>query len=155
MAACTQARSGLRLECLEARLHHRPAAGPRGSKAPADRGAWIAFLSAATGKAFTTVLAGFALTTVSLPNIMRLPAFVAGFTRVFTVHTPGTTNFPAFFTCAWATSAKTPRIFEHSDFLRPVSVASASAMAPLVMLAAFMVFIAFMGAILSDDWGRA
>merc|ERR1712025_211507 len=95
-----------------------------------DRWAQIAFLSAATGNAFTTVLAGLALTTASLPNIMRLPAFVAGFTRVFTVHTPGTTNFPAFFTCAWATSAKTPRIFEHSDFLRPDSVASASAMAP-------------------------
>merc|ERR1719161_1854826 len=152
MAACTQARSGHRLERLEARLHHRPAAGPRGSKSPADRGAQIAFLSAATGKAFTTVLAGLALTITSLPNIMRLPAFVAGLTRVFTVHTPGTTNLPAFFTCVWATPARTPMTFEHWAFLRPVSVASASAIAPLLMLVT--AFMAFMGAMFPDDWRK-
>merc|ERR1712025_384153 len=73
-----------------------------------DCWAQIAFLSAETTKAFTTVLAGRAFTTTSLPNIMRLPAFVAGFTRVLTMHTPGTTNLPAFFTCVWATPPCTP-----------------------------------------------
>jgi len=40
-----------------------PAAPPR---------AQTTFLSAATGKAFTTVFAGFAFTTTTLPNISRL-----------------------------------------------------------------------------------
>eukprot|EP00973_Karenia_brevis_P013358 1814116-Karenia_brevis.AAC.1 len=37
---------------------------------------------AATGNAFTTVFAGFALTTTSLPKNIFFPAFVAGFWRV-------------------------------------------------------------------------
>eukprot|EP00445_Apocalathium_hangoei_P044129 CAMPEP_0203980338 /NCGR_PEP_ID=MMETSP0360-20130528/1371_1 /ASSEMBLY_ACC=CAM_ASM_000342 /TAXON_ID=268821 /ORGANISM="Scrippsiella Hangoei, Strain SHTV-5" /LENGTH=38 /DNA_ID= /DNA_START= /DNA_END= /DNA_ORIENTATION= len=37
------------------------------------------------GKALTMVLAGLALTTQTLPNISRLPAFVAGFRRVLTM----------------------------------------------------------------------
>merc|ERR1712004_87765 len=56
------------------------------------------FLRAATGKAFTMVFAGLAFTTTTLPNISLFPAFVAGFTRVLTMQTPGMTTFPVFFT---------------------------------------------------------
>merc|ERR1719453_1159669 len=99
------------------------------------------------GNAFTTVFAGFAFTTTVLPNISRLPAFVAGFTRVLIMHTPGTMNLP-FFTSAAATEARLFKTFMQSDFLTSVSAASASAMPPLVMLftAAF-----FVGAILQEE----
>merc|ERR1719321_925416 len=68
------------------------------------------------------------------------------------------TNFPALFTCFVATAARTSMTFEHSDFLRPDSPASASAIAPFVMLftafmtfMAFIAFMAFMGAMIKDD----
>merc|ERR1719387_3455851 len=96
----------------------------------------MAALSAATGKAFTTVFAALAFTFTSFPNITLFPAFVAAFLLVLTMHTPGITNFPALFTCFVATSARTSMTFEHSDFFRPDPSASASAMAPLVMLLA-------------------
>merc|ERR1712078_422963 len=84
--------------------------------------------------------------------MILLPALVAVFFLVLIMHTPGITNFPALFTCFVATSARMSMIFVHSDFLRPDSPASASAIAPLVMLfTAFMAFIAFMGAMLIDD----
>merc|ERR1712187_1110832 len=41
--------------------------------------------STLAGKAFTTVLAGLALTRTVLPNISRVPALVAGFLRVLIV----------------------------------------------------------------------
>merc|ERR1712110_914824 len=44
------------------------------------------FLIAATGNAFTTVLAALALTITSFPNSIFLPALVAGFTRVLIPH---------------------------------------------------------------------
>merc|ERR1712232_1533088 len=59
-----------------------------------------------TAKHFTTVRAGFALTLTSLPNTLRLPAFVAGLCLVFTMHTPGITNLPVPFTSFAATSAR-------------------------------------------------
>merc|ERR1719206_1226356 len=49
----------------------------------------IALLSAAVGNALTTVLAGFALTTTSWPNIILLAAFVAGFLLVLILAKPG------------------------------------------------------------------
>merc|ERR1712137_1022011 len=73
-------------------------------------------LRAATGKAFTMVFAGFAFTTTVLPNISRLPALVAGFTRVLIMQRPGTVTFPAFFTSFVATAAKLPKTFMHSLF---------------------------------------
>merc|ERR1719197_2141195 len=134
-------------------------AEPRGNgdfHARSDAGAsQIEALIAATGKAFTTVLAGLAFTVTSFPNMIFLPALVAAFFLVLTMHTPGITNFPVFFTCVAATSARMFMTFVHSDFLRPDSPASASAIAPFVMLfTAFMAFIAFMGAMLIDDGTR-
>merc|ERR550525_1544480 len=81
------------------------------------------FFKIETGKALTTVLAGLALTMTTLPTTSLLPAFVAGFKRVLTMHTPGTTNFPARFTSFAAISAKLFIAFVHSDFF--ISVASA------------------------------
>merc|ERR1712238_200664 len=77
--------------------------------------------AAAAGKAFTIVLAGFAFTIITWPNISLLPALVAAFRRVLIVQTPGMVIFPALFTCFAATSAKLLRTFIHSDFLTSVS----------------------------------
>merc|ERR1719346_268543 len=77
--------------------------------------------NAATGNALTTVLAGFAFTTVSLPNIILLVALVAGFLRVLILARPGMVKTPDFFTSAL--------------------VASESARAPLVMAFAAAAFI--------------
>merc|ERR1719291_655476 len=76
----------------------------------------------------------------------RLPAFVAGFLRVFTMTKPGMTNFPALFTCFAPMLARASRTLEHSDFFSSVSAARASAMPPLdnERAAAFMAFIDFM-----------
>merc|ERR1719468_478661 len=60
----------------------------------------IAALSAATANALTTVLAGLAFTTTSLPNIIFLDAFVAGFLRVLILASPGIVKMPVFFTSA-------------------------------------------------------
>merc|ERR1719192_2453130 len=73
------------------------------------------------GNALTTVLAGFAFTTVSLPNIILLVALVAGFLRVLILARPGMVKTPDFFTSAL--------------------VASESARAPLVMAFAAAAFI--------------
>merc|ERR1719391_1493437 len=109
------------------------------------------FFSADTGKAFTMVLAGFAFTITPFPKTSRLPAFVAGFSRVFTMHSPGSTNLPAFFTSFVATPARLLITFMHSDFFSSVSEAKASAKPPLVMGFApdFIAFIAFIGAMVA------
>jgi len=114
----------------------------------------MACLRAETGKAFTTVRAGRALIMQTLPNISRLPAFVAGFVRVSTRAMPGTITLPVFFKFAATTSAKADKTFEQSDFFKSQAVARASASPPLVTLLAplratmaFMAFfMAFMGA---------
>merc|ERR1719421_267104 len=108
----------------------------------------IDFLSADTGKAFTTVLAGFAATLTSLPNIIFLPALVAGFFLVLIITKPGKTNLPALFTCVAPNSPSASMIFEHSDFFNSQAVARASAMPPFARalpgaLAAFIAFITF------------
>merc|ERR1712185_854094 len=77
--------------------------------------AYTACLIAATAKAFTTVLAGFALTLISLPKAMRFPAFVAGLWRVLIMHTPGIVNFPVLLTSLPASSAKASKAFDISD----------------------------------------
>merc|ERR1719468_743549 len=102
-------------------------------------------LMAATGNAFTTVLAGLALTCAILPKISRLPALVAGFKRVFTMQTPGIVNLPSFFTCLTATSTKAPKTLLHCALFKPQAVANWSAISVLEMdLAPFMAFLAFM-----------
>merc|ERR1719401_2042496 len=93
------------------------------------------------------VLAGLAFTITTLPKISRLPAFVAGFTRVLIMHTPGIVHFPVFFTSRVATLARVSRIFVTSVFFSSVVVANSWAMAPLLIaITAFMPFIAFIGA---------
>merc|ERR1739842_93864 len=86
----------------------------------------IVFFKAATGKAFTIVLAGFAFTICILPKISRLPALVAGLTRVLILQRPGTVKTPAFFTSFVAMSAKEPRTFVTCVFLISAAVANAS-----------------------------
>merc|ERR1719481_2397267 len=120
---------------------------PRGRPCRAQ----IAFFSAATGKAFTTVLAFIAATVTTLPNISRLPAWVAGFTRVLIMQMPGMVHFPAFFTSLVATLLRLSRTLDTSDFFNSVSSASAWAKAPLVkafpcFIPAFIALIAFIGA---------
>merc|ERR1711862_911568 len=107
------------------------------------------FLSAATGKAFTTVFAGLALTITSLPKIIFFPAFVAGFWRVLIWQTPGITNLPALFTSFVAMTARLLITWEHTVFFNPYSSASAAATSPLVMTLAPAFFIAFIGAMVS------
>merc|ERR1719261_2224192 len=107
--------------------------------------AQMAFLIAATGKAFTTVLAGFAATVTSLPNMRRLPAFVAGFFLVLIMIRPGSTNLPALFTWVAPTSASASMIFEHSAFFISQAVARASAMAPFPRATPAALGLAFMG----------
>merc|ERR1719171_2193323 len=108
--------------------------------------AQMLFFSAAAGKAFTIFRAGFAFTITTLPKTSLLPAFVAGFVRVFNLHKPGRENTPVFPTSVVAISAKLSMNFAHTDFLSSHEVASASAIAPLV-IGLPAAFIAFMGAI--------
>merc|ERR1719347_206546 len=98
------------------------------------------FLRAATGNALTMVRAGLALTITTLPNTSRLPAFVAGFKRVFTMQTPGMVNLP-FLTSWAATSARAPRALTAWLFL--ISAASAMISAIPVLLNAVTALPAF------------
>merc|ERR1719359_1818937 len=74
----------------------------------------ICCLSAATGKAFTMVLAGFAFTLISWPKAILFPALVAGFLRVFILQRLGTVKMPVFFTSVVARVAKLSRRAEHT-----------------------------------------
>merc|ERR1711904_545054 len=78
-------------------------------------------LSAATGKALTTVLAGFALTLTSLPNMTFTPALVAGFVRVLMRHNPGTVKMPVFFPSFEAMSTRLVNTLEQSLVFKPCS----------------------------------
>merc|ERR1719488_150889 len=69
---------------------------------------YTAFLIFALAYALMIVLAGFAATLTSLPNITRVPAFVAGFFRVFMMHRPGIANLPTAFTSFAPKSASAP-----------------------------------------------
>merc|ERR1719171_1985284 len=95
--------------------------------------AQMLFFRAAAGKALTTFRAGFAFTITTLPKTSLLPAFVAGFVRVFNLHRPGRENNPVFPTSFVAISAKLSMNFEHTVFLSSHDVASASAIAPFVI----------------------
>merc|ERR550519_807688 len=101
----------------------------------------IVFLRAATANALMTVLAGFAFTTVSLPNIILLVAFVAGFLLVLILARPGMVNTPAFFTSAAPTSAKVPNSFVTTLLFSSALVARTSARAPLLMAFAATAFV--------------
>merc|ERR1719191_2363317 len=101
-------------------------------------------LSAATGKAFTTVLAGFAFTFISWPKAILTPALVAGLTRVLILQSPGMVKIPVFLTSVVARVAKLSRRPEHTFVFISCCSASVLTRAPLVMTADFMAFIAFM-----------
>merc|ERR1719472_430640 len=117
----------------------------------AASGSQICALRAATGKAFTTVLAGFAFTFISWPKAIRTPAFVAGFTRVLILQRPGIVKMPVFFTSAVARVAKLSRSPEHTFVFISCCSASVLMRAPFVMtllpdFIAFIAFMVFMGA---------
>merc|ERR1719162_2927131 len=103
------------------------------------------FLSAAAGKAFTTVFAGFAFTATSLPNITFLPAFVAGFTFVLIITKPGTVNLPTLTVSLVPISARQSSIFAASLFLTFIAVGVPPFMAFIAVTGVppFMAFIAF------------
>merc|ERR1719231_304616 len=98
-------------------------------------------------KAFTTVFAGLAATFTSLPNIVRMPAFVAGFTRVLMRQRPGMVKMPVFFTSLVAIVTRLLMILEHAACFNSCFVASSFDMAPLLMALApaFADFMDFMG----------
>merc|ERR1712050_600104 len=83
----------------------------------------ICFFNAAAAKTFTTVLAGLALTFISLPNMTLVPALVAGFVRVLIRHKPGMANTPVFFTSFVAMLTKLLSTSEQVFDLNPCSVA--------------------------------
>merc|ERR1712099_109779 len=83
------------------------------------------FFKAETGNAFTTVLAGLALTITTFPKTSLLPALVAGFKRVLIMHKPGSTNLPTFFTCCAPIAAKLFTAFAHTAFFKSVLSESA------------------------------
>merc|ERR1712093_505117 len=104
-----------------------------------------------------TVLAGLAFTFISWPNAILTPASVAGFTRVLILQRPGIVKMPAFFTSAVASVAKLSRRPEQTFVFISCCSASILTRAPLVMALppAFIVFMAFMGAIAAGtrtDW---
>merc|ERR1712232_654114 len=117
--------------------------------------AQTAFLRAATAKAFTTVVAGFAFTIITLPKTSLLPALVAGFTRVLIMQRPWMVNLP-FFTSLVATTAKLSSIFLATAGFTSVASASAAARPPFVMtapaLAFIAAFIAFIGAMATLEY---
>merc|ERR1719199_469497 len=112
-------------------------------------------LRAATAKAFTTVLAGFAFTFTSLPKIFLTPALVAGFTRVLILQRPGIVKMPFFFTSPVASSAKLSRRPDIALVLSSCLSAKALTIAPFDMalapaFIAFIDFIFFMAMILEQ-----
>merc|ERR1719145_344713 len=101
--------------------------------------------NAAAGKHLTIVRAAFAFTTTSLPNIIFLPAFVAGLKRVLIMHTPGRTNFPVLLPSAVTSSVRTFKTFEAADFFISHFSATAAATAPLLRALALVEVAFFIG----------
>merc|ERR1719440_2721361 len=127
-------------------------------KVRTSNGNHTADLIAFTAKAFTTVRAGFALTLTSLPNAMRLPAFVAGLWRVLIMHTPGMVNFPRLTSLA-ASSARASKYLPMSALFESHDVAKASAMAlfgsaftPFIAFIAFIFFAILSWLISASEW---
>merc|ERR1712091_124969 len=77
-------------------------------------------LRAFAGKAFTTVLAGFAFTMTTLPKTSRFPALVAFFWRVLIITTPGMTNLPFFFASCVAMLARVLKAVLITPFFTPM-----------------------------------
>merc|ERR1719191_2458813 len=116
-------------------------------------------LSAATGKALTTVLAGFAFTFISWPKAILTPALVASFTRVLILQRPGMVKIPVFLTSVVARVAKLSRRPAHTFVFISCCSASVLTRAPLVMtllpdFMAFIAFMLFMGAMVAEKLGE-
>merc|ERR1719378_177952 len=101
-----------------------------------------ALLDCRTGKAFTMVFAGLALTMTSFPNAILLPAFVAGFTRVLILKRPGSVNFPIDFTCSAAMPARFSTTCLHTLLFIPIS-AEIACTKPVFVIALGPAFIGF------------
>merc|ERR1719424_2782709 len=109
----------------------------------------ICALSAATGKAFTIVRAGFAFTFISWPKAILTPALVAGLLRVLILQRPGIVKIPVFFTSAVARVTKLSRSSEHAFVFISCFSANVLTMAPFDMALPpdfidFMLFMLFM-----------
>merc|ERR1711976_194635 len=104
------------------------------SRSPAN-----ASFRALAAKAFTTVLAGFALTSTTFPNISLLPALVAAFLRVLIIAKPGMTNLPDFFTSVVPTLASVAKAVAATVLLISQASAMAVVRAPLVITVDFII----------------
>merc|ERR1712087_869131 len=96
-------------------------------------------LRAFAAKALTTVLAGFAFTNTTLPNISRFPALVAGFLRVLIITKPGTTNLPFFSVSAAAMLARVLKALPITPFFTSQLSAIAAVNAVLVITVPFII----------------
>merc|ERR1719506_2103607 len=95
-------------------------------------------------KHFTTLHAGLALTLISLPKAMRLPAGVAFLWRSLIMDTPGIVNLPCFFRASGTRVCKAAKTALHSFFFTPALASICANMSDWVMpRMAFMLFIAF------------
>ena len=121
----------------------------------ANQPSQIWFLSWETGKAFTTVFAGWLLIVTSFPNIMRVPPpLTAALVRVLIMHKPGRMNLPDFFTSWVPISVNVFKTLLMSAFFISVALANSPKSAPLVMTFwAFVAFIATFFAFIADFIG--
>merc|ERR1719272_295642 len=96
-------------------------------------------------KHLTTVHAALALTLISLPKAMRLPAFLAGLLRVLTMQTPGILNLPVLLTSLVTSSARASKTLLISALFvsHAVAMASATALFGIAVTPFFPFFIAF------------
>merc|ERR1719413_108825 len=138
-AACFRGeRDMYKLPQLSCSRHERVRCGLATCTHASEMSAQTLFFSAATANALTTFLAGFAFTTTTLPNISRLPAFVAGFVFTFNIARPGIVNLPVDLTSFEATAARLASAFLQSAAFKPVAVAIAAVMLDWDMAVTFM-----------------
>merc|ERR1712146_727337 len=115
-----------------------------GVRVSADSGPqnWNSSLRVLAGNALTTVLAGFALTSTSLPNI--------SFLRVLIITRPGTTNLPFFLVSSVPMLVKVDRAVLATLLFPSQASAIAASRALLVMAVPFII-----GAIVAGDRAAA
>merc|ERR1719433_879980 len=98
-----------------------------------------------------TFLAGLALTMINLPNTSFLPALVAGFIRVFIMHSPGMVNLPVPLTSFVPTAVRLSNAALQSLGFRPVAVAMAFTIPDFDMAAALFIPAAFIAGAISVE----
>merc|ERR1719291_110429 len=127
-----------KLPQLSCKRHGRVPCGLSTCTPASEMATQMLFFSAATAKALTTFLAGFAFTTTTLPNISLLPALVAGFVFNFNIARPGTVNLPVDLTSFVPTAARLASTFLQSAPFKPVAAAIAAVMPDWDMAVTFM-----------------